>query len=688
MRYACGGLFLAICLTVSVFSTAALADPATLTMTLERPVFFIAPDETDIAAAAGTYRVQEAGPSALRLIPTELTATSAAVQIQAMTITHEEPLTSPVALQVLEEEQDDQVHLILLLPGGGGLDAVGSYSGTRSRAIGTGLSRMQVQSAVSQFRMMPPVSTVQPVPPAYVEQPAAVVRVPRAVAIVGGKFAGPAADLEDTGVIDMVADFVGPVSWGYLRMNAPEIVVGMIQEVQAGRMNANMLQGLASPDQLKALLTTKYDMQQITTRSLVPNPQSFLQDSKVIGKAPEGSQGTFRKPSTAATAARMYRKVDWASVVGLTQPAPNLEAVARTVRVTDFAPQVLAMGSLYDGQTRRGTVRIAAPKEGTVTASLPPKTPFRIVKIGAATGVFQKVTAAVSISGQVVTPQVADLATSPPFTIPVRSGQDVLVTVEFVPHFDLFSGTFVGNHQTALDIIGPNWFASVPASGRFEGIRIGVVPALESSEIDIVNTEFADARCGYAIPQALTLSNAEQRPHQVSIVPDNFPDQFSFTPFTVSLGPGQTQKVALPIKLHCVSNEPYIKTFYLGLKVRYETVERKPGFTVRVIPPTYAWQKKGELGSCSYHMELYIMSNGYRDLFGAAFNNNLVFPRGYELAVYMVGGKIGEINLSLPANESRTNRYGMVLAPLAANYPTLFGQLPQLKMRCFKRGPF
>ena len=399
-------------------------------------------------------------------------------------------------------------------------------------------------------------------------------------------------------------------------------------------------------------------------------------------------QGTFTTPSASASAARMYSKVDWASVVGVSQPGANLESVARTVRITDFAPQELAMGSLYDGQTRRGTVRIAAPKAGTVTASLPPKTPFRIVKIGAATGIFQRATAAVSISGQVVTPQVADIATSPPFTIPVRSGQDVLVTVEFVPHFDLFSGTYVGNHKTALDVIGPNWFASVPVSGRFEGIRIGVVPLLESSEIDIVNTQFADARCGYAIPQALTLSNAEQRPHQVSIVPDNFPDQFSFTPVTVSLGPGQTQKVGLPIKLHCISDQPFIKTFYLGFKVSYEGTERKTGFTVRVIPPTYAWQKKGELGSCSFHVELYIMSNGYRDLFGAAFNNNLVFPRGYELAVYMVGGKIGEINLSLPPNEARTNRYGMVLAPLAASYSTLFGQLPQFKMRCFKRGPF
>ena len=586
MRHSWLLVLLILGFTFSIGPSVTHADSPGSRIVIDRALHFTALDGGDFQVPAGNYLVQQAGQERLRLVPGE---SQPPIEIQATAIAHEESVDAPLAIVVVEEEQDDQVHLILLLPGGAGVDAIGSYSGVRSRGgLGSALNRAQVQSAANQIRMMPPPPIMQPAPPAYVVQPA--VRVPRASAIVGGKFAAPAADLEDTGVVDIVGDFVGPVSWGYLRMNAPEIVVGMIQEVQAGRLNANMLQGVASPDHLSALLATKYDMSQVTTRSPEPHPQA--------------PPGTFTKPSAAASAARMYRKGDWASVAAVSQPELNLASAARTVRVTDFAPQVLATGSLYDGQTRRGTVRIAAPKEGTVTASLPPKTPFRIVKIGAATGVFQRVNIAVSISGQPVTPQVADLATSPPFTIPVRSGQDILVTVEFAPHFDLFSGTYVGNHQTALDIIGSNWFASVPVSGRFEGIRIGVLPSLESSEIDIVNTEFADARCGYAIPQALTLSNAEQRPHQVSITPDNFPDQFSFTPFTVSLGPGQTQKVGLPIKLHCISNEPVIKTFYLGVKVRYESVERKTGFSVRVIPPTYAWKKKGELGSCSYHVEL------------------------------------------------------------------------------------
>ena len=228
-------LLAALCFASTVYSV----EISTPFISLDQAVHFTTPDGSDVHLSADSYGVEQAGDSSLRLFPS---GGLPPVVILAGAITHEEPLTSPLALPVLEEGQDDQVHLILLLPRGGGLDAIGSYSGTRSRAaIGTSLSRMQVQSAVGQIRVMPPPPAVQPAPPAYVQQPAAVVRVPGASAVVGGAVTGPAVDLEDTGVIDIVGDFVGPVSWGYLRMNAPEVVVGMIQEVQAGRMNPNML---------------------------------------------------------------------------------------------------------------------------------------------------------------------------------------------------------------------------------------------------------------------------------------------------------------------------------------------------------------------------------------------------------------------------------------------------------------
>ena len=524
---------------------------------------------------------------------------------------------------------------------------------------------------------------------------------------------------EETVSATVAGEPVGAVTWGYLRMNAPDTVVGLIQEVQAGRMNATVLQGLAGQDRLKTLLATTFDRTKIATeisRSKVmtrgfepvvgnaarnrvmiqPSPQNKVLTPDVKSAAPVMGASPV---SDVLSPPKLQRKGDWTEVIrqgdqGFLKTPKDLEP-ALTLKVTDFIPTQLSLGSLYDGQTRRATLRIASPREGSVTASIPPKTPFRIVEIAAASGILDHIRLTAMKSGvvqplvvQPVTDRKVYRRTKPPFTVSALAGQDILVIVEFVPKFDLFSGTPVGNHRTTLDISGNKWFASVPVSGRFEGIRIGVLPYLENSEITIVNTEFAQARCGYAVPQVLTLSNAEQTAHQVTISPENFPDQFSFNPMTVPLAPGETKKIPLTIKLHCISDYILVRYFYLPFKISYTNQERRTGFTVNVIPSHYAWKKKGELGSCDYHIELYILPNGYRDLFAAAFNNNLVFPRNFELSVFLTGGKIGEANFGMSGNSGKDLRYGLVLQPLADQYPSLFGQVPQYKMTCAKRGPF
>lgn len=519
---------------------------------------------------------------------------------------------------------------------------------------------------------------------------------------------------EETASATVAGEPVGPVTWGYLRMNAPDTVVGLIQEVQAGRMNAKILQGLAGQDRLKTLLVTTFDRTKIATEITRSKVISRGIDS-VVGNAvksqvmiqPSPQDKIFTpamKPASPVTAPapvsdiqgplKLQKKGDWMEVIRQSDPVFRVNSkyldAALLLQVTDFTPSKLSLGSLYDGQTRRATLRIASPREGTVTASLPPNKAFRIVEIAAASGILDLIRLTTTMTGvvQPVTERKVYRTTKPPFTVSARAGQDILITVEFVPKFNIFSGTPVGNHQTTLEISGKSWVASVPVSGRFEGIRIGVLPYLENSEVTIVNTEFADKRCGYAIPQVLILSNAEQIVHQVTITPDNFPDQFSFNPLTLTLAPGETKKVPLTIKLHCISDYVLVRNFYLPFKISYANQERQTGFTVNVIPSHYAWKKKGELGSCDYHIELYILPNGYRDLFAAAFNNNLVFPRNFELSVFFAGGKIGKANFGMSGNTGKDLRYGLVLRPLAEQYPSLFGQVPQFKMTCAKRGPF
>ena len=109
-------------------SQATLVDPLT-TIELETPVHFLAPDGSDVIIEPGHYQV-EAAESWIRLIPGERRD---ALLLIAQSAMHAESLTTPQAdLRPIDE---DTKSIVLHLPGGRSLEALGSVSGVRSRAI-------------------------------------------------------------------------------------------------------------------------------------------------------------------------------------------------------------------------------------------------------------------------------------------------------------------------------------------------------------------------------------------------------------------------------------------------------------------------------------------------------------------------------------------------------------------------
>lgn len=681
----------------------ALESPPTL-IRLAPASHFAGADGGDIMIPADTYRLERSGPELMRL---SAEGAASPLIVQAVEATHDFDIVEPVAFWATVEGYEDEQHLLLLLPDGTALEAIGTYSGTRSRGSSfSALSRLPLRPSPAPGKVVPGIRSPSPHTLGKRRAPKPIPTAPPPPAAAG--------EQEDTGWATVPAEETGPVTWGYLRMHAPETVVSMIQAAQAGQIPAGLLHGLASPEQLRTLLSTKLAVQNQAIESGIPDaagnvaaPAPRGLGDKAFVPAPQGGTrfsrqavepgpaGQANPPGPTSSLADARLRGDWATVVQQSRPGIrdrlDRDAVEMIIPTNDFIPQVLALGSAWEGQTRRASVRVTAARDGPVTAALPPNTPFRIVKITTATGLLQRTVSAVaSLGGQAVTRQDGEAATQAPFTVSARSGQDIVVTVEFAPVFAPFGtrGTPVGNHQATLEVSGRKWFANVPVSARFEGIKLGVIPLLEQSEVTIINTAVYDMkRCGYDIPQTLTLMNAEQQPRTVTVVPENLPDPFSFTPITVQMGPGETKKIPLAIRLHCVSDYPFARGFDLAFKIAYPGQERRVSFSVDVYPPIYKATRKGELGSCDYHIELYILPNGYRDLFAAVFNNNLVFGRSFELAVYFAGGKIGEANLHPPGNASRSLRYGMKLQPLADRYTTLFSEVPNFQMRCYSRGP-
>lgn len=108
-----------------------LAQPAATlpTVTLDQSVHFTSPEGNDVEVPPGTYHVESAGESRLRLNSSD---GGAAFLIQAPPTTHTEAIELPIALTVASGE--DANHLLLLMPDHTALDAMGSVSAVRSRA--------------------------------------------------------------------------------------------------------------------------------------------------------------------------------------------------------------------------------------------------------------------------------------------------------------------------------------------------------------------------------------------------------------------------------------------------------------------------------------------------------------------------------------------------------------------------
>jgi len=115
------------------------------TVSLDRPVFFESPTGKTAIAQAGIYRVEPAEGAGLRLIPAKGSQRDVLI-LQALAVKHADAIATPMALSVPETE--DSLHVVLLLPGGKALEAVGTYSAVHTRgSMPSVLSSAQLHEA-------------------------------------------------------------------------------------------------------------------------------------------------------------------------------------------------------------------------------------------------------------------------------------------------------------------------------------------------------------------------------------------------------------------------------------------------------------------------------------------------------------------------------------------------------------
>ena len=124
---------IALFLGIEGSQTWALTNSST-SITIANAVHFVTPDGSDVLVEPGTYRLEMAE-EWLRLVPGER---KDALLLEASNIQHDEILEVATALS--HSEAPDTHRIALLLPGGIGLQAIGSKSGIQSRAVNRRLS--------------------------------------------------------------------------------------------------------------------------------------------------------------------------------------------------------------------------------------------------------------------------------------------------------------------------------------------------------------------------------------------------------------------------------------------------------------------------------------------------------------------------------------------------------------------
>jgi len=124
-----------------------LQEEALDTITLDRAIHFTTPQATDVVAQAGIYRIKFAEPSTMKFMGLKNKITAV---VDALKISHQTDITEPIALYVKDDEKFP--HVVLLLPGGTGFEAVGSYDGIRSRDLRPQVTASQIQRALEDKR--------------------------------------------------------------------------------------------------------------------------------------------------------------------------------------------------------------------------------------------------------------------------------------------------------------------------------------------------------------------------------------------------------------------------------------------------------------------------------------------------------------------------------------------------------
>ena len=331
----------------------------------------------------------------------------------------------------------------------------------------------------------------------------------------------------------------------------------------------------------------------------------------MLGVLPLGAQTMQRKvPAPAAAPTQVVQPGP-----SVKPPSPNVGGVAAlnsgAIAAGQAVPASVPFGRLFSGDHRQVEVKVVAPREGRVTVAVTPNSPFTLAEVkvlglpvgpsmrpvpnqaAKPTTGSQRMAAPGSGAAPAMVFNVSKTLlatfTSAPFSIPVREGNELVVTLVFAPKLDLVNGPYVGDHQATLTLDGGLWKTSVPISGRFEGLKIGMIAVMSNPDVVAYS-----GKLGALSGAELVLTNAEKQPVVAQITAKILPAGFAMAQVNVQVPGGQTSTVPLPIRISPAMQEGAQQT--AELTVAYSGKTKTVPFTFSVYPPMKQFRFEGEDG--------------------------------------------------------------------------------------------
>jgi hypothetical protein len=315
------------------------------------------------------------------------------------------------------------------------------------------------------------------------------------------------------------------VTWDYYRMNHPEVIVGMLHAVKTGALDKSALNGLAPQAQLNTML--KHNWKPTTAaRGLTPPDINAPKSKQVFDNTVTPGASQVVGPNSAAVAGAST--TSWQKITG--------HETSHVLIPTEAQPAQLNFGSEYAGQSRSMDVLLTALGDGQAHARLPKGSPFEIVRLTTYSGTIE-VRAGGSgqrLSGAMTTVRLPEkVINKAPWSVPVRAGQDVSVTVRFAP---TRQGPPEGAVTDGLEFSAGGGLASVPLNAKCLGVKFGIDASCTLGSVDLL------PGADFQIPLALNNAGIKST---ISMITTGLPRGIAVDPFSATLQKGEARNVYL-----------------------------------------------------------------------------------------------------------------------------------------------